>query len=144
MGLTDNQNEMRGVLLMLFALVFSLSSCSRVSSGPDENAFRDKTFVHRYFETEEDCLKAQPDPDFFVNCHQQVDFFSNNEVEIVLSDIIWRGDYIVEGDMVILSFQPNFEIPDGEINFEILNLSVLRKLDDNTRWVMMRANSIWK
>lgn len=118
------------------------SGCSRVESGAAENKYKNQTFIHLYFETEEDCLAAQP-PDFFINCHQQVDFLDNNRVHLMLSDIIWEGEYSVERRMIILSFEPNFEIPTGEVYFQEVNGSTLIKVDDNTQWKKMRGNSIW-
>ncbi len=88
-------------------------------------------------------MESQPDPDFFENCHQQLDFYKNNEVDIMLSDILWRGKYKIIGSTVVLTFEPNHEIPSGEIIFEILNPAQLRRVDNNTVWKRISGNSIW-
>lgn len=129
------------ILCSLFILIFT--SCNNAEAPSRENAFQNKTFVHLFFETEQECLEAQPEPDFFYNCHQQVNFLKDNQVELMLSDIIWLGEYHIERNLLILEFEPNFEIPDGTITFQILRSSELRKLDDNTHWEKMTGNSIW-
>lgn len=126
----------------IFLLVLMLiTACSQV--GPRENMLQNKTFVHLYFETEEECMAAQPEPDFFYNCHQQVDFMKNKKVRIMLTDILWDGVYKTKGNLIILTFEPNFEIPTGEILFEIISPNRLIKTDDNTVWKKMNGNSIW-
>ena len=87
-------------------------------------------------------MDAQP-PDFFINCHQQVDFLKNNEVEIMLTDVIWRGAYEVVNKKIIISMESNFEVPSGEIIFEVKNNTLLIKADDKTEWRKMKGNSIW-
>lgn len=88
-------------------------------------------------------MDAQPDPDFFINCHQQVDFYSENKVEIMLTDIYYRGTYKIMGDLVVLSFEPGPEIPDGEIIFQFLNPAKLYHLEYGTVWKKVSGNSIW-
>lgn len=129
----------------IFLLVLlAITACSQVGTSARENMFKNKSFVHLFFETEEECLASQPEPDFFYNCHQQLDFLKYKKVQIMLSDIIWIGQYKLEGDKIILTFEPNYEIPDGEIILEILNPSTLLKTDDQTIWKKMKGNSIWK
>ncbi|HZJ37339.1 MAG TPA: hypothetical protein VFD29_12030 [Gillisia sp.] len=120
-----------------------VSACSQVGITGRENSFKNKTFVHPYFETEKECIASQPEPDFFYNCHQQLDFLKDKKVQIMLSDILWNGEYKLEGNTIILTFEPNSEIPDAEIIFEILNPSKLLKTDDQTIWKKMNGNSIW-
>lgn len=129
---------------VIFLLVLvAITACSQVGTSARETMFTNKSFVHLYFETEEECLASQPEPDFFYNCHQQLDFLKYKKVQIMLSDIIWIGEYKLEGARIILNFEPNNEIPDGEIIFEILNPTKLLKTDDQTIWKKMNGNSIW-
>lgn len=129
-------------IFLLILLLFT--ACSQVGTSVKESAFQNKTFVHLFFETEEECMAAQPDPDFFHNCHQQLDFMKDGNVRIMLSDILWDGTYKIQGDRLILKVEPNFEIPTGEIVFEIINPNRLIKTDDNTVWKKINGNSIWK
>lgn len=129
------------VFLLILMLI---PACSQVGTSARENMFQNKSFVHLYFETEKECMDAQPEPDFFYNCHQQIDFMKNKKVRIMLTDILWDGTYQVQGDLLILKFTPNFEIPTGEILFEIINPTRLIKTDTNTLWKKMNGNSIWK
>lgn len=105
---------------------------------------KNKSFIYLYFPTYEDCLAAQPDPDFFINCHQQVDFYDNNRVDIMLSDIYYRGTYRILGNIVILTFEPGPEIPDGEVIFEILNPTKLLHLEYGTVWKKINGQTIWE
>jgi len=61
----------------------------------------------------------------------------------MLTDILWIGEYKLEGDTIILTFEPNNEIPNGEIIFEILNPTKLLKTDDHTIWKKMKGNPIY-
>jgi hypothetical protein len=132
----------KSVFFILLLLVFT--SCSQVGTSARDNIFKNKSFVHLYFETEKECLDAQPEPDFFINCHQQLDFMKDKKVRIMLTDILWDGTYKVQGKLIILKFEPNYEIPTGEITFEIINPIRLIKTDDNNLWKKMNGNSIWK
>ena len=129
------------VILIILMLI---TACSQVGSSARESMFQNKSFVHLYFETEKECMDAQPDPDYFQNCHQQIDFMKDRKVRIMLTDILWDGTYKIQGDLLILTFEPNFEIPSGETTFEIINPTRLIKTDDNTLWKKMNENSIWK
>lgn len=133
---------MRGWRSYICILALILSGCSRLETGAAENKYKNQTFIHTYFDTEEDCLAAQP-PDFFINCHQQLDFLDNNRVQFMLTDIIWEGEYSVKRKIIVLTFEPNFEIPSGEVYFQQVNGSLLIKMDDNTQWKKMRGTSIW-
>ncbi|QED37034.1 hypothetical protein FK178_04615 [Antarcticibacterium arcticum] len=123
--------------------VLLLGACTPVPPPFRENILANKTYVYLFFSTEKECMENQPDPDFFINCHQQVDFYKNNIVEIMLTDIIWRGTYKIEGNIVILSFESSYEIPDGEIIFEIINPAKLLLTENGTVWKKVSGNSIW-
>jgi hypothetical protein len=136
---------MKPVLTIFSIILLTSIVCQQEKDKPvlAEYNFKNDTFIHLFFETEEDCINAQPDPNFFINCHRQVDFLENYRANIMLTDIIHIGQYKVEGNKIILSFDVNYEIPSGEIIFEILKKSLLRKLDDNTEWKKMTGDSIW-
>lgn len=118
------------------------TSCNKLTTPGLEKQFEDKSYVRLFFDSEEECMDAQP-PDFFINCHQQLDFYQDNMVEIMLTDIIWRGTYEVVNKKIIISMEPNFEVPSGEIIFEVKNNTLLVKTDDRTEWRKMKGNSIW-
>ena len=131
-------------ITMMLAFLFLTTACSHEGPPARENMLKNKSFVYLFFSTEEECRENQPEPDFFQNCHQQVDFYKNNVVEIMLTDIMYRGTYDVIGNVVILTFEPSFEIPEGILLFEIINGSKLLKTDNNTVWKKMSGNSIWR
>jgi len=129
--------------IILSCVVMLLTACSPHAVPFKEKMLVNKSFVYLYYPSVKDCMDAQPDPDFFLNCHQQVDFYPNNIVEIMLSDIYYRGTYLLRGNLVILTFEPGPEIPDGEIIFEILNPAKLLYLENGTVWKKVSGNSIW-
>jgi len=129
-------------VIFLFIIIV-ISACSRAVITERENIFKNTTFVHLYFETEEECLASQPEPDFFYNCHQQLDFLKDNKVQLMLTDILWIGEYKLGGDTIILTFEANNEVPNGELIFEILNPTKLLRSDDQTIWKKVNGNSIY-
>ncbi|MGY5849457.1 hypothetical protein [Salegentibacter sp. F14] len=130
------------IIYIVTIVLLSLTSCNQISAPGQQKQLEDKSYIRLFFNSEKECMDAQP-PDFYINCHQQVDFLKNNEVEIMLSDIIWRGSYQVINKKIIISMEPNFEVPSGEIIFEIKNNTLLIKSDDRTKWRKMKGNSIW-
>lgn len=130
------------LLIGLVILLFT-SSCSRDDGPAEEIILKDQTFVHLFFDSEEECKEAQPDPDFWINCHQELNFLEENKVVLMLTDILWNGTYIVKGDLVILKFEQSYEVPSGEMVFKILNPAELILIENNTHWKMVSGNSIW-
>ena len=131
-------------ILMGFVLLLLTASCSQEANPGKENMFKNKTFVHLYFDSEEECMEAQPDPDFWINCHQELNFHDEKEVTIMLTDMLWDGTYEVKADLLILKFGPNPEIPSGEIFFKIINPSQLERVEDKTIWKKVSGDNIWK
>lgn len=125
-------------------IILLLGACSHNAIPAKDSMLKNKSFVYLYYPTLKDCLEAQPDPDFFLNCHQQVDFYPDNRAEIMLTDIYYRGTYSILGNLVVLTFDPAPEIPDGEITFELLHPNKLLHLEYGTVWKKVSGNSIWK
>lgn len=134
---------MKGKITTLFILILFSTACNQMSAPGKEKQFENKSYVHLFFPSEKECMDSQP-PDFFINCHQQVDFYENNRAEIMLSDVIWVGTYYVENKILTIEFDANFEVPEGEIKFVILNNNVLKRMDDKSIWKKLKGNSIWK
>lgn len=134
---------MKHIYFLFFsALLLMASACTTVSLPAKENMFKNKIFVHLYFETEEECMASQPDPDFFLNCHRQLDFLDDKKVQVMLTDILYLGTYEVSGEMLIINVDSP-EVLNGEIIFEIINPAKLLKTDDNTLWKKVSGKSIW-
>lgn len=131
----------RVALSWITVLLFSMA-CTKVAP-PNEDFLVNRSFAHLFFPTKQECMEAQPEPDFFYNCHQQVDFYDNNVVQLMLTDILWRGTYKIEEDLVILSFEPNFEISDGEVIFRRVEGNKLLRIENQTLWKEVTGGSIW-
>ncbi len=133
---------MKVKLLFLCSLFLMASFCERSEHPKDKIAFENETFIFLHFKNEQQCLDAQPS-DFFINCHSELNFLEDGMAEIILTDIIWRGEYVVINKNIILTFDNNFEIPDRTLVFEIINESKLKKVDDKTIWKKLNGDSIW-
>ncbi len=133
---------MKVKLLFICSIFFMASFCERNELPKNKNSFENETFIFLYFKTEKECLDAQPS-DFFINCHSEINFLEDGLAEIILTDIIWRGEYKVEKKNIIVTFEDNYEVAEGTIVFQIINKSKLKRLDDNTVWDKMTGDSIW-
>ncbi|WP_026838454.1 hypothetical protein [Gillisia sp. JM1] len=129
-------------LLFLSSLFLMASFCERNDLPKDKVSVENETFIYLYFKTEQDCLDAQT-TDFFINCHSEIKFLENGLAEIMLTDIIWRGEYTVKKKNIIVTFEDNHEVPEGTLVFQIINKSKIKRLDDDTVWKKMTGDSIW-
>ena len=136
---------MKKIIIVLLVSITSITcSSDDTSSAPTPSYnFENQTFIFLLSQTEKECIDAQPNPDFFINCHKQIDFLENRQVNILLTDILHSGTYSLKDGMLILNFEANSEIPQGEITFEIITSSQIKNVDDNTMWSKMKGNSIW-
>lgn len=134
---------MKNTLLICGIIIF-LVGCTTNDVPARENMLKNKSFVYLYYPTLKECLEAQPDPEFFINCHQQVDFYPNKRADIMLTDIYYRGTYRIQGNLVVLTFEPGGEIPDGEITFQMLNPTKLLHLEHGNVWKKISGRSIWE
>lgn len=133
---------MKTNLLFMVSLFLMASFCERDDFPKKDLELENETFIYLHFKTEKQCLDAQPS-DFFINCHSELTFLENNKAEIILTDIIWRGDYQIIKKNIIINFHNNPEIPEGSLVFKIINNSKLKKVDDNTMWNRKNGESIW-
>ena len=131
-------------IFTICCVIMLFGSCSPHGMPVKEKMLINKSYVHLFFETQKECMDSQPDPDFFINCHQQVDFYKDNVVDIMLSDIYYRGTYQIFGNLVVLTFEPGPEIPDGEIVFEMINPAKLLHLEHGNVWKKVSGNSVWE
>ena len=129
--------------VLLGCVFFILLSCGKSENPGNRKRFQNTTFIHLFYPTENECMAAQTDPDFFINCHQQLDFINDHEAHIMLTDIVWNGTYKIEGNEIVLTFENAYEIPEGEIRFVILSPSRLLNKNEGSVWNKMHGNSIW-
>ncbi len=133
---------MKANVLFVFTLFLLVSFCEREEHVKSDRDFANQTFVYKYFKTEKECMDSQTS-DFFINCHAQINFLDHGEAEIMVSDIIWRGEYNVIKNSIVLTFPNNFELPDETLVFKILNNKKLKRVDNHTIWEKFNGNSIW-
>jgi len=87
------------------------------------------------FHTLEECLAAQ-NPDFFVNCYQEVDFCPDGSAIIIVTDIQEPGSYVV-GDGVIETYWPDAVEAPAELGFKPVSPQHL--VDDIKNWDWLLA-----
>jgi len=124
-----------------------LFSFYQLSCSNDDNSeaskFIGKTFDYVYFETEQECLQAQPDLKFFINCHQELSFIDNENAEIMLTDILYSINYTIDNDnIIILAHSRTFEFQ-NDIIFKIMTNASLKHIDNNTIWNKRTGNTLW-
>jgi hypothetical protein len=119
----------------------TLLSCTK-DKFPERKKFVGKTFDHIFYETEQDCIDSQTDPNFFINCHQELTF-NNNNSEIMLTDIIYTANYSVKNNRIFIhANSETLEFP-NDLIFEIINTSSLKLISDNTIWNERIGNTPW-
>jgi len=126
---------------LTFILGLTLLSCSNDELNTFN--FEGQTFIHSFFETEQECLEAQPTPDFFINCHQELRIHDSNSAEIMLTDILYSVTYKIENNSLILFPHESLYEFDENLTFEIIDNKTLKSIDFNSTWKLMEGNSIW-
>jgi hypothetical protein len=128
--------------LLLTSAILLLFNCSK-----DDNSGRKdlvgKTFDHLFFNTEQECIDAQTDPSFFINCHQELTILDLENAEIILTDIVYSAKYRVQNNqLIILSNPTTFEFQDDLI-FDIVDSNTLRLLTNQTIWNERIGETVW-
>ncbi len=127
---------------LLSALGILFLNCSN-DDNSQQSELIGKTFDHLFFETEQECIDAQPDSKFFINCHQELSINDDENADIVLSDIIYSVKYSIENDkLVIYSNTTTIEFQ-NDMTFEIINTNSLKLLSNNTIWNERIGNTLW-
>lgn len=79
--------------------------------APQQKHFPDvRLYAYDFFESFEECEAAQPDPNFWINCSQTAAFCPSGRVDFMVTDIVHRGTYEVDGRRVTLRFNDNPEV----------------------------------
>jgi hypothetical protein len=99
----------RPLLCTFGFLVLLVSGCEILA--PEWKRFQEmRYYTHDFFESDEECAAAQPNPNMWINCSQTAAFCPSGRVEFMVTDIIHRGTYKVEGRRVTLRFPDNPEV----------------------------------
>lgn len=128
--------------LILSVLGTILLSCSD-EDNENRSEFVSKTFDHLFFKTEQECIDAQPVPDFFINCHRQLHIVDDENVEIMLTDIIYSTNYTIKNNKIIIYSSSNTMEFQNDLIFEIVDPTTLKLTEDNTIWKVRIGDSIW-
>lgn len=128
--------------ILILLIAFSLFSCSN-DDNVEQNEFIGKTFDYLFFETEQECINAQPDPNFLLNCHQEISFIDKETAEIILTDIIYSVNYTIDDSKIIIHSSPNTYEFSNDIIFEKVSSFSIKRIENNTIWNHRQGNSIW-
>ena len=121
---------MKNKLTVLFAFII-LAGCSSDDDSKDSENFVGNKYAHILFETREECESSWEM--YFMNCAQTLEVINESQVEIMLTDIIYRANFYIENEKLIIQSSPDtYEFPQDLI-FHISEDGNL-KLDE-TIWV---------
>jgi len=127
---------------LLTLLGVLLLSCSNEDNA-QHSEFIGKTFDHLHFQTEQECIDAQSNPNFFINCHQELSFIDSEKANIMLTDIMYSVNYTVANDKIILhAHSRTFEFQNDMV-FEIIDNASLKLPTYNSFWNERIGNSLW-
>lgn len=127
-------------LFLLIAITFL--SCSS-DDNVHESVYVGKTFDFLFFETQQECLDAQTDPSFFINCHQELNFIDTEKARIVLTDIVYKINYSIFNNRIRIHSSANITEFQDDIFFKRISDSSLIRLDNNTIWYERDGESVW-
>lgn len=129
--------------LQLLILFIAFISCSKDQSNDntaEQSELTGKTFDYLFFKTEQECINAQPEPDFFTNCHREIQFIDHEKAMLMWTDMQLEVSYIKVGNRITIYSTAN---PDAGLIFEKTSASSLKLLSDNTIWNERIGDSIW-
>jgi len=90
-------------------------SASTTTHSPSNTFSQDRYYYHPIYSSAAECNAALR---FGLNCDQWATFYRDGVAELVVSDIIHRGYYSIQGNLIYVTLSPNHEIP-TRITFEI-------------------------
>ncbi len=128
--------------LLILVVISVFLGCNRESEDVDVQHFIGKKYSHLLFATEKECIKAQTDPEFFINCAQQLEFMDEKYATIMLTDIMNRAGYSVSGKTITLRADYGPELYE-DIVFEIIDEKTLKRMDNGSIWRLQIGDSIW-
>ncbi len=125
--------------LLIFVLI-TLLSCVDDNL---KNQLAGERYVRLFFPTEQECLDAQPNPDFFfLNCFQDLEFLNESEGIIVFTDIVNKIEYSVKGDQITIKPVGNSEFT-NELRFIYHNRDSLGDLAQQVYWTRVTGTTVW-
>ncbi len=118
-----------------------LTHCSRNDDIKPKLA--GKIFNHLFFDTEQECIDAQPSPDLWINCAQTLEFIDNEQATIIFTDIVNAVMYNTYENTIVVTPTSSSEFS-NDIIFEIVDQRTLKRIDDGTIWKEQKGDSIWE
>ena len=127
--------------LLTAILLISCSNSDRSNeNSAAESELTGKTYDYLLFESEQECINAQPDPNFFLNCHREIHFVDDRNAQIMLTDMVIPVKYTIEANKIVIDFSTD---QSSTLTFEKVNSSSLKLLNDDSVWNERTGESIW-
>lgn len=127
---------------LLLALGILFLNCSN-DDNSQQSELSGKTFDYLFFETEQECLDAQLDPNFLINCHQELSIIDNENAEIILTDIKYSVKYSIDKNKLIIHSNTTTIEFQNDMTFDIINANSLKLLSNDTIWNERIGNILW-
>ena len=119
---------------LIFLMIFSVIGCSNDDHPKEKISAKNligNKYAHLFFESREECEAAQES--YFINCAQGLEILSESEVEIYLTDILYRTGFYVENNTLVVESTPETYEFSEDLIFTILENGDLQ-LDGDT-WI---------
>lgn len=119
------------LILTLFASAISLAASN------SKWFLEDRSYTYELFPTPEACLGAREESGRFFNCSQDVSFFKNGQVTLMMTDIMDVGTYEILGSQVIISFKNPSDAPSRMVFQMDSTRQQLTLEGPNTKWRLL-------
>lgn len=112
------------ILIIAFLL---LTGCSKDDNA--EEGFVGNKYAHLFFETREECESFQEL--YFMNCAQILEVINDSQVEIMLTDIVYKANFYTKDEKLIVESSPDTYEFDEDLIFEITENGDLKLGEQN-------------
>jgi len=113
----------------VFLAFILLTGCSKdeCSDGLEKSLVGNK-YAHLLFETREECEASWEL--YFMNCAQTIEVLNETQVEIMLTDILYRADFYVENGKFVVKSSPDTYEFSQDLIFDIAENGNLKLGDE--------------
>lgn len=121
-------------ILILLSVLFLGCSTDDDATGITEEQLVGNQYAHLLFDTREECEAAQAQ--YFTNCAQVIKILNVDEAEVMVTDILYRTDFYVEGNQLVIQAGENTYEFANDIIFDIQENGNLRHTASGSEWIL--------
>lgn len=126
------------LILVLLSVVLSSCSTDNIDDRSREKQLVGNQYAHLLFDTAEECEAAQAQ--YFINCAQTIRILSRDEAEVMLTDILYKTDFYVDGNKLVIQASENTYEFSKDIVFEIQDNGNLKRADTGSIWKLFEED----